>query len=358
MTSEPEPGVAARPAFAAHRLTEVALTLVVGLLAFVMVIVEPGCGGVHDASVGSVPLVTLHGHVDLGGLARTQPDAALLGALIWAAVPTVNPVCLPFPPRAELAAVCPDPYGVVAGEVSPGVPVDANGDFDLSILELPNLKLSVGDPATRVAYGSLIVFEDIDGNGKPSFPKAPARSNRRPFSLDATVVSADRIVAASFSSLRVPQRRIVFREGDFVSPSNFYPACLWTTDDRSTIPPPGFSILEVPPIEEPLPPPSACRVDAVETRLTLSALSPDDGLALMCRAVAEVESLVRQPQIGDAPSGEVVCLGPRLLATLFGMPRICPSLQSYALVGCGETPKCTVPEWDLTRFPPPWWTCR
>lgn len=322
-----------------------------------LVLLEPACGRVHDLSAPSAPLLTLRGHVDLAGLARTKPDAPLIGALIWAAVPAVNPVCLPFPPRAELADACPDPFGVVAGEVSPGVPVDANGDFELAILQLPSLKLSVGDPATRIAYGSLVVVEDIDGDGQPSFPMAPARSNRKPFSLDPGVVSADRIVAASFSSLRVPQRRIVFREGDFVSPSSFYPACGWTAADRSNIPPPQFSVLEVPPYAEPLPPPGSCQVDGIEARLTIAALSSAEGLALVCRPAQEVESLVRQPRVGEAPSGDPLCLGPQLLVTRFGVPRICPSLQSYALVGCGEDPGCAVPEWDVRTSPPAWWSC-
>src|SRR5262245_43433968 len=55
------------------------------------------CGGsVHDASVGSAPLLVIHGHVDRASLQRTKPEAPLLGALGWAALPAVSPLCLEF----------------------------------------------------------------------------------------------------------------------------------------------------------------------------------------------------------------------------------------------------------------------
>src|SRR5205085_919914 len=94
------------------------------------------CGSVHDASVGSAPVVVLHGHVDLSALIRGRTDAPLIGALVWAAVPQVSTLCLQYD-LPEIQPGCPDPYGFFAGEIEAAGPVDGDGNFTIELYHLP-----------------------------------------------------------------------------------------------------------------------------------------------------------------------------------------------------------------------------
>jgi hypothetical protein len=319
----------------------------VGLLAFVTCFAASACGRVNDLSVPQQPLLVVHGHVDLASLSRPNPSAALIGSLVWAGLPTVNPVCLEFS-SPDIAAACPDPYGVFEAEIEEAAPVDANGDFDLTLFHLPAARVSIGDQTTRIAYGSLLVIEDVDGNGQPTFPGGVRRRDRNdpPPSSNAP----DRIVAASFYSLHAAQQRVVFREGGFVSPSFFYP-------EDCGEPPTGFSILSAPPYTGTPAAPTACIVASVDTRVDVPAvapLDPTEGLGLLCRPVQR-DATVRQPQTDEEPPGKHVCLSPTVLAAVFN--GLCPSLRSYALRGCAQESQCPAPEWDITAAPPPWWPC-
>src|SRR5262245_45859494 len=103
--------------------SEAAIVVVGALLA--------GCNAsIHDLSVASDPLLTIHGHVDRASLLRANPDAPLIGGLIWAAVPAVSPVCLAFD-NPVIRPACPDPYGVFYGEIELAAPIDADGNFAL-----------------------------------------------------------------------------------------------------------------------------------------------------------------------------------------------------------------------------------
>jgi hypothetical protein len=309
-----------------------------------------GCGPAHDLSVASDPLLVIHGHVDVSTLTRVNPTAPLIGSLVWAGVATVNPVCLEFT-SPDIKAACPDPYGVFEAEIERAAPIDANGDFDLTLFHLPMARVSIGDQTTRIAYGSLLVLEDVDGDGEPSFPGGVRRRDRGN-EPPPSVTNPDRIVAASFYSLHAPQQRVVFREGGFVDPSNFYP-------QDCGQPPPGFSILSAPPYTGTPAAASDCRFDGVDVRVNVGAVDPQDpasGLGLLCRPVQR-DATAQQPQGDEPPSGRArtVCLDPNVLATVFD--GLCPSLRSFALRGCAQATQCAKPEWDLTASPPSWWPC-
>jgi hypothetical protein len=327
-----------------------------------LVLAVLGCDRVHDLSVPSVPIVTFHGHVDTTMLTRTAPDAPLIGALVWAAVAAVNPVCLPLPPPPELAADCSDPYGVFIGEIEAGVPVDASGNFDVTLLTLPQVSLSVGDQSTRIAYGSLIVVEDIDGDGQPSFPPTTLGGEGDRLAAPTATTTSDRVVAASFWSLEAPQQRIVFREGGFVTPSSFYPACGWTSADDPNVPPPGFSVLTVPAydISQPLPPPEGCAVQAPDVPVELTPITVADGLGLICRPVQLADATFRRMRNDTvlAPSGVPPWCSAdgTVMAERFEGGRLCPSLRSYTL-HCALDPGCATPGSEVIETPPPWWPC-
>jgi hypothetical protein len=305
-----------------------------------------GCGDLHDLSVASSPLLVLHGHVDVATLARMNPDAPLVGALVWSEVPAVSPLCLEFN-SPKIQPACPDPYGVFDGTTQVAAPVDANGDFDLALYDLPMVGVSVGDASTRISYGSLVVVEDVNGDGQPSLPTAPSDERDAPSSSGGI---HDSLVAASFHSLHANQARVVFREGGFVAGSYFYPA------PGCDPPPPGFSIMSAPPYTGGPADPGTCSFGSTDGRVEVPALSAGDAQALLCRPV-QIGTNVRQPDSDGprGPAGNAVCLSSGILAEVY--PGTCPWLRGYALKGCAQDPLCASPEWDITASPPAWWPC-
>jgi len=323
----------------------------------VLALALAGCsrGTVHDLSVSSDPLLVLRGHVDVAGLQRLHPGAPLVAALVWAGVPLVNPLCLKYPNPA-IATTCPDPYGVFYGDVGFGAPVAADGSFALPQASLPKVTVSVGDEATRIAYGTLLVVEDVNGDGQPTLLAAPGRR-------DGTVMvgpappdggppppEPDHVVAATFYSLHAPQVRVVFREGGFVADSNFYPIT------GCPAPPPGFSILRAPPYTGAPAPEGACAYVAADATVEVPALTTAEGDAFLCRTIPRGFRF-DEPVPGQPPAKGIVtaCLAHEVLAVV---PQgLCPRLGAYVLKGCREDPFCQTPDWDRTKSPPTWWPC-
>jgi hypothetical protein len=301
-------------------------------------------GSVHDTSVASTPLVVVHGRVDRAALERPHPEAPLVGAIFWAGMPSVNPVCLLYDDRPELADVCPDPYGVFLAGPSPAVPVAADGSFALALDTLPDARLSVGDAAARITYGTLVVVEDVDGDGA-AHPFARKRG-------------ADTLVAAAFHHLRAPQARVVLREGGFVEGSLYYPA------PGCAPPPPGFSVLTAPPYADGAAPAGGgCAVRDIGDPVEVPPLSPELARAFVCReaGIPPDRELIHRSSdmIPPLPDTTAVCLGRDLVAITAkpGAGISCPVLLTFALKGCFEDPVCAVPEWDDSARPPAWWPC-
>jgi hypothetical protein len=332
--------------------------------ALAVALAAAGCGsGVHDITVAATPLRVLHGHVDLTALVRPNPAAPLLGAMLWATVPGVNPVCVELadqkltpndPTQAqEVLTACPDPSGVFPGPPQVWVPIDADGNFDLALYTLPAITVSVGDSVTRIAYGTLIAVEDADGDGQPTLPQPSPITEGRRRGFGVQLFSPDRIVAATFYDLKANQQRIVFREGGFTTPSFFYPApgpgpgCEPPTD--------GFWIMNAPPYADP--PVGDCTFSSTDTRLELTPLSQADGLAFLCRGI-QVDDTVRQPvdDEGPPPGATNVCFGSNVMAAVANAGT-CAQMRSWALSGCQEDPLCGTPEWTIAASTISWWPC-
>jgi hypothetical protein len=328
-----------------------------GLMAVVAVAALGCSGSVHDRSVGAAPLLVLHGHVDLAALERPHPDAPLLGVLVWAALPVVNPVCLQFD-LPELREVCPDPYGVYLRQIQIAAPVSADGSFSLALEALPAASNSVGNEVTRITYGSLVVVEDVNRDGLATLP----------IGIFGLKLGAQRgavldvIVAATFHTLRAPQARIVLREGGFVTDSHFYPAPGCPT------PPSGFSILVAPPHPVAGGPAGDCAIRAADTTVEVPPLAVSQGQVLACRGWSPAASFGEIPEqdpsyvIHRAQAGgprpvmvRPICLNHEIQAIV--VPDICPVLVVSALRGCATDPLCPQPEWDDTAMPPPGWPC-
>ena len=161
---------------------------------------------------------------------------------MWGTQWQLEPFCLLPPESAEAAAViaagCRDPFGFVPNRVAVSVPVTLGTQASLPFYDLPGADVMVGDVTSRVAYGSLVVYDDRDGNGsldlaRPGRTASGGDEGRGDDSIDST----DVVYGASFWTMTAPDQRVAFREGAFNARSAFYP--------RSGCgdPPPQFSIL-------------------------------------------------------------------------------------------------------------------
>ncbi len=154
-----------------------------------------GCGKLQGFGGPAPPLVSFD--VTFGGdLAPLRPagvtdDVALSVALVWGAQWLTEPFCvLPADtlaqppgfagPAAVIAAGCRDPFGFVAASVAASVPLSPDGPTSVPLEELPSTDVLVGDITARVAYGSLVVFDDRNRNGLDlAFPHRSASGGRR-----------------------------------------------------------------------------------------------------------------------------------------------------------------------------------
>jgi hypothetical protein len=335
-----------------------------GLLFATAVVIVGGCGGgAHDLSVPSDPLLIVHGHIDLTALPPSNTGAPLLGTLIWADVPAVNPVCLEISdPRIQGAKACPDPYGmfqgVFTGAIESPVMVDADGNFDIPLFHLPKVRASIGDGVTRIAYAALVVFSDDDADGAFTYV-APVGGRRDQINDPFPDRPPDTIVGSTFSTLLADQQRLAFREGGFDQKSFFYPVAepdpvTGNTFPDGCVPQPGFSILATSPYSAvPI-----CTFPALDTRMEVAPLSAADGLALMCRSVQR-NATIQLPQQDEAPGPGAFCPphadhADREVMVVV-LSRFCARLNAYALKGCQSDPFCDTPEWDLSSSPPTWW---
>ena len=312
-------------------------------------------GGVHDLNTSAPPLLTINGHVDTSTLTRQNSAAPLIAALVWAAVPRIDPLCLAYQSNPQLQPACPDPFGVFPGEVETTVPVAADGSFTISLSELPAAAVSVGDTETRIAYGTLIIGEDLDGDGQLEIFGAGVGKGGSVGPANQGPLEDD-IVAASFYTLKARQERLAFREGGFVENTNFYPA------PGCTDPPQGFSLMSAPSYDSPGG--GGCTFAAASDAVNVAAIAPADAQAFACRLAQSQRPLedantVDDPTQNLGPGGlgpQLVCLSHDDLAIVISGPQ-CPAMHAIALKGCADDPFCLNPEWDDTSNPPSWWPC-
>jgi hypothetical protein len=132
--------------------------------------------------------------------------------------------------RELTTRVCRDPLGVTPALVGPSVSVSLTqlqegAELELPLQHLPSAEVLFGTPDARVGYASVVLFEDLDGDGALTLGEAPRISRwggddraregepRR---------EADRVYGASFMSLATPHERLVYQEGASLE-GLFYP---------------------------------------------------------------------------------------------------------------------------------------
>lgn len=346
-----------------------------------------GCGDLSGFGGSVPPLATLHVEVT-GDVASVQPPGGspptLRAALVWGAQWLTEPLCI-LPPgndaqlAALIAAGCRDAFGFVPDRVAINVPLAADGTAELDLFDLPAADVMVGDVTARVAYATIVVYDDRNGDGTLNLGRPNRLNGRDPGPpMDTTdIQTADRVYAASFASMTQPDTRLAFREGGFDQAAAFYP--------RSGCgdPPPSFSLVSAGGFsatdalaaqlrgELPKEPAGSCREQPVDAPLTLAFQPPAQLQELAC-AERVTDSSIRYreppadqpdltkrtfacPLVPDGGSGKAN--GMTQLAVSGRSDDSCMGLTHFVLRGCRTDPLCPLPEWDITATPPSWWPC-
>ncbi len=349
--------------------------------------------GCSDHLVGlsgaPTPLARIQVQVE-GDLAPLRPPGTenetpqLRVALVWGAQWLNEPFCFLPPESSEadllIQAGCRDSLGFAPARVAANVAVEVGVPATLDLFDLPAADVMVGDVTARIAYGSLIVYDDRDGSGtlelrRPSRdgPEGPPPPDGGP-----VVDSKDIVYGASFVSMALPDRRLAFREGGFLTAAAFYPRA------GCEPPPPGFSLLSAGgfSLDEaraaailgrlPEEDPATCATSTLDQAVVTIALTrPADVREVACRVRRTDGSVRYNEPPGDASvlTGRTwACVGfPTLgsdpvpgqqLVIAAGADESCMGLTHYALKSCEEDPGCATPQWDRTASPPDWWPCQ
>ena len=280
-------------------------------------------------------------------------------------------------------AGCRDNFGFVPLQVGADVPLEANGPTAIPIISLPSAAEMVGNPAARIAYASLIVYQDGNGNGildlgHPADQQQRGQGNGNP--NDASN-SPDTVYGASFISMTQPDQRVAYREGDFNPGVAYYPRA------GCASPPPSFSILSaggfsvsdglLSEVTGQFPPETSCGTAPISEPVTVALQDPATLAELACMVNnASGVTYYRKPPaddprtVGSAGSAAIsapwACTNlPSLSGDDGGVPpgrqlvvagppgQRCLGTLHYTLRGCNNNPSCPSPAtWDVSGSPP------
>lgn len=353
-----------------------------------------GCGNLQGLGGPSTPLVTFN-LVVTGDIASVRPtgvtsEQALQVALVWGDQWLTEPFCLPtqHPASADevVQAGCRDPFGFVPLRVAADVPVTIGVQTQISLLDLPSSDILVGDITSRVAYASLVVYDDRGNDGGPgngtldlAVPHRLAGAGPGPPQMD-TPDTGDIVYGASFLNMNSPDQRIGYLEG-FFTPSGFYPrnGCDPPPDGFSVLSAGGFSVADglSSVISGTLPPedPTSCHSSSAppDQTITIPIKAPKDAAEAGCIERTDDSSIrYRQPPFDKAPDisgNRLEACAPLPSFDAGDQPNLtqlvitgrstdrCMGLTHYTLRGCRNNVACAVPQWDYTASPPPWWPC-
>lgn len=344
-----------------------------------------GCGNLSGFGGSVPPLATVHVQVtgDFASVQVPGPGAPkLAAALVWGAQWQTEPLCaLPTSDaqvQALLAAGCRDTFGFVPDRVAVNAPLGPDGSAELDLLDLPAADVMVGDLTARVAYASIVIYDDRDGDGTLTLGRATRLGGRDPGRPDDTgTQTTDVVYAASFVSMTQPDSRLAYREGGFDRTAAFYPraGCGDPLPSFSLVTAGGFSAQAAvaAAVNHQLPPedPSSCLEQPVDTPVALAYRAPGPLHELACSERTLDSSIrYREPPADpiDLTDRTAACAGVPDLGTgqAKGMIQYvvsgraddsCVGLTHYTLRGCDNNPLCAPPDWDITKTPPSWWTC-
>jgi hypothetical protein len=346
-----------------------------------------GCGDISGFGGAVPPLATVRVQA-AGDFASVQApkaaDPTLRAALVWAAQWLTEPLCILPPDDASVAALvaagCRDPFSFVPDRVATNAALAPDGSATLELFDLPAADVMIGDVTARIAYASVVVYDDRDGDGTLTLGRPGRLAGRddedRPD--DVEVSTTDLVYAASFVSMTEPDSRLAFREGAFNTVAAFYP--------RSGCgePPPSFSIVsaggftaaaalaaqlrgELPPED-----PATCSERSTDAPLPVAYRPPAELRQVACRERRTDSSVrYREPPV-DAPDlrdrtfacakipdfGSGKANGMIQLVVSGRSTDSCKGVTHFVLRGCRNDATCALPQWDITATPPSWWPCR
>ena len=273
---------------------------------------------------------------------------------------------------SKLFELCRNPFGVSPLLVGPSAPLaktEENGLITTKLVfnTLPPAEVLIGTPDSRIAYASLVVFDDQNNNQTLdlgfSFPpifwddqfgpddddsdegqgQGQGRGRSRGWDLDE--VEPDTLYSASFIDLLSNQRRLVFREGQFTE-SFFYPL-------GGCTPPQGFSIIEVEGDFQQ----ATCQIYSMSEPSLLPLSQPSSQKQEVICEPTDV-FIFQPPKLMPEEQYELICISNEELAV--SDPTLsCKNLSIIKLSSCPYSePNCSNPEWDQRDMPPSWWPCR
>ena len=348
------------------------------------------CGKLEGFGGPAPPLasfdIVFHGDLALLRPPGVTDEHSLRVGLVWGAQWLTEPFCVLPAESGDAAAViaagCRDPFGFVPAAVSVSVPIAVDVPTTLTLFQLPAADVMVGDVTSRIAYGSVVVFDDRDDSGTLELSRphrAPSGGRQEDFQTGGPD-SRDIIYGASFVTMTEHDQRIAYREGLFDPLSAFYPRAGCEPE-----PPRGFSVLAAGGFSEAaglasalsgqLPPedPSTCMESApVDATITIDARPPPEVQEVGCDERTDDSSVrYREPPTyaPDLANRTVACAHLPTFDTGTGSPASgliqfvvsgrsferCKGLTHYTLRGCREDVNCLVPDWDFTANPPTWW---
>jgi hypothetical protein len=348
-----------------------------------LVLVLGGCGDLSGFGGKVPPLASIHVNVT-GDFASVQdPRAgvpALRVALVWGAQWLTEPLCIlpPDPPGAAtvIAAGCRDSFGFVPDRVAANAPLGPDGSATLELFDLPAADVMVGDVTARVAYGSLVVYDDRDGDGTLTLGRANrlgGRENAMPVGPDASTL--DLVYAASFASMTEPDTRLAYREGGFNKAAAFYPraGCGDPLPSFSIVSAGGFTAQAAIAAQLngqlPQEAPATCREVSADTPVSLAFRAPAELHEIACEERRTDSTIRYREPPADSPDltnrtvgcakvpdfGSGKANGMIQVAISGRSSDSCAGLTHYVLRGCREDALCDLPDWDITASPPPWW---
>lgn len=334
---------------------------------------------------------------------EVRPEGPMRLGVLWLALSSTDAWCalnaglaLGLPPlvglssegdaeRSELSAelkaltqdVCRDPLGVAPGLAGESVPLSTaqlmeGGVLEVPFTRLPSAEVLFGSPDARLGYATVVLFEDLDGDGALTLAEAKGGRRRgRRGGAEQEEVPPDRVWGASFQSVITPHQRLAYHEGAEVVSPFFYP--VFGCDPL----PRGFGILEsalelidlvalltplLPSEGAPLasePPTQArdglCEVSSLDRPIQLQVVSPSARLQeLVCRPLGDEGE---EPPERAPEELELTCVSSEEVLAIDRNAE-CKGVSYWRLVGCplGQ-PSCDEPRWDMRTNVPEWWPC-
>jgi len=348
-------------------------------------VLAAGCGDLTGFGGAVPPLASVRTQVT-GDFASVAPPGSpapkLTAALVWGAQWLTEPLCIASPDDASVAAViaagCRDPFGFVPDRVAASAPLGADGTAELDLFDLPGADVMVGSLTARVAYASIVVYDDRDEDGTLTFGR-PSRLAGRDMGppQDSGAQTRDLVYAASFATMTARDTRLAYREGGFDQAAAFYPrsGCGDPLPSFSNVSAGGFSasaaiaatLAGTLPAEDP----ATCREVSMDAPIAIAFRAPAQLRELACEERRSDSSVRYREPPADQPDltgrttacakvpdfGSGQANGAIQLAVSGRSSDSCAGVTHFVLRGCRNDALCTLPQWDITGTPPTWWPC-